>query len=163
MLVLGVGLNVIGGSQTPVWSIAAGLMCMIFALGNVSGAHFNRAFTVAILASCHACISVGDACMYIPVQIAGDISEAFPYELMENGKSFALGSGKGFNWTQAAVAEVVFTFLLCYDVLSVATTKAPLSEYFGLAIGSCVTAGGYAVSLLSSTSRNPRRRKSPTP
>lgn len=155
MLVLGVGLNVIGGSQAPVWSIAAGLMCMIFALGSVSGAHFNPAVTVAILASGRGCISVGDACMYIPVQIAGGISAAFTYVLMENGKSFPLGPGKGFSWTQAAVAEVVFTFLLCYVVLSVATTKAPLSEYFGLAIGSCVTAGGYAIGAISGGSLNP--------
>jgi aquaporin Z len=155
MLVLGVGLNVIGGSQAPVWSIAAGLMCMIFALGSVSGAHFNPAVTVAILASGRGCISVGDACMYIPVQIAGGIAAAFTYVLMENGKSFPLGPGKGFSWTQAAIAEIVFTFLLCYVVLSVATVREVLTEYFGLAIGSCVTAGGYAIGAISGGSLNP--------
>jgi len=50
---------------------------------------------------------------------------------------------------------VVFTFLLCYVVLAVATTKQPLSEYFGLAIGSCVTAGGYAIGTISGGSLNP--------
>lgn len=155
MLVLGVGLNVIGGSQAPVWSIAAGLMCMIYALGNVSGAHFNPAVTVAIVASGRDKCSPKDACMYIPVQIIGGICAAFTYVLMENGKSFPLGPGKGFSWTQAAIAEVVFTFLLCYVVLSVATTKAGLSEYFGLAIGSCVTAGGYAIGAISGGSLNP--------
>lgn len=155
MLVLGVGLNVLGGSAAPVWSIAAGLMCMIFALGSVSGAHFNPAVTVAILASGRDKISAKDACMYIPVQIIGGICAAFTYVVMENGKSFPLGPGKGFSWTQAAVAEVVFTFLLCYVVLSVATTKEVLSEYFGLAIGSCVTAGGYAIGAISGGSLNP--------
>jgi aquaporin Z len=155
MLVLGVGLNVIGGSQAPVWSIAAGLMCMIFALGSVSGAHFNPAVTVAILASGRDLIKVGDACMYMAVQIIGGICAAFTYVLMENGKSFPLGPGKGFSWTQAAIAEVAFTFLLCYVVLSVATTKEVLTEYFGLAIGSCVTAGGYAIGAISGGSLNP--------
>jgi len=155
MLVLGVGLNVIGGSQAPVWSIAAGLMCMIFALGSVSGAHFNPAVTVAILASGRGCINAKDACMYILVQIIGGICAAYTYVLMENGKSFPLGPGKGFSWTQAGIAEIVFTFLLCYVVLSVATTKSPLSEYFGLAIGSCVTAGGYAIGAISGGSLNP--------
>jgi len=155
MLVLGVGLNVLGGSQAPVWSIAAGLMCMIYALGSVSGAHFNPAVTVAILASGRDCISAKDACMYIPVQILGGICAAFTYVLMENGKSFPLGPAKGYSLEQAGVAEVVFTFLLCYVVLSVATTKVVLTEYFGLAIGSCVTAGGYAIGSISGGSLNP--------
>jgi len=155
MLVLGVGLNVIGGSQAPVWSIAAGLMCMIFALGSVSGAHFNPAVTIAILASGRPGLSAKDACMYIPVQIIGGICAAFTYVLMENGKTFPLGPGKGFSWTQAAIAEIAFTFLLCYVVLSVATTKEGLTEYFGLAIGSCVTAGGYAIGAISGGSLNP--------
>merc|ERR1719393_804440 len=50
-LVLTVGLNVLGKSPGPVWSIAAALMCMIYALGNCSGAHFNPAVTLAIIAA----------------------------------------------------------------------------------------------------------------
>merc|ERR1719230_1702725 len=45
MLVLTVGLNVLSGSAAGAFSIAAALMCMIFALGTVSGAHFNPAVT----------------------------------------------------------------------------------------------------------------------
>merc|ERR1719498_1469987 len=41
MLVLTVGLNVLSGSGAGAFSIAASLMCMIFALGTCSGAHFN--------------------------------------------------------------------------------------------------------------------------
>merc|ERR1719387_1337229 len=50
-LVLTVGLNVLGKSAGPVWSIAAALMSMIYALGNCSGAHFNPAVTLALLGS----------------------------------------------------------------------------------------------------------------
>merc|ERR1740130_2471913 len=155
MLVLTVGLNVIGGSKAPVFSIAASLMCMIFALGSVSGAHFNPAVTTAILLSGRGKISPSDAGTYMGVQIAGGICAALTYSAMEGGKTFPLGPGKGHGMPQAALAEIFFTFLLCFVVLSVATVKRPLSEYFGLAIGSCVTAGGYAIGAVSGGSLNP--------
>merc|ERR1719390_470351 len=74
---------------------------------------------------------------------------------MENGKTFALGPGKGFGMAEAAAAEVVFTFVLCFVVLCVATTRAGLSEFFGLAIGMCVTVGGCAIGAVSGGSLNP--------
>merc|ERR1719238_2345961 len=40
-LVVTVGLCVLNENISGVWSIAASLMCMIYALGSVSGAHFN--------------------------------------------------------------------------------------------------------------------------
>jgi aquaporin Z len=153
-LVLTVGLNVLGGSKAPVFSIAASLMCMIFALGSCSGAHFNPAVTIAIVAAGRDKCPPSDAGIYIGVQIVAGIAAAFTYSTME-GKAFPLGPGKGYGWAEAAVAEIMFTFLLCFVVLSVATVKTPLSEYFGLAIGSCVTAGGYAIGAVSGGSLNP--------
>merc|ERR1719171_24653 len=50
---------------------------------------------------------------------------------------------------------MVFTFVLCFVVLSVATIASPLSQYFGLAIGFCVTAGGLAIGNVSGGSLNP--------
>merc|ERR1719253_1833622 len=50
-LVLTVGLNVLGNSPAGAFSIAAALMCMIYSLGDVSGAHFNPAVTIAIAAT----------------------------------------------------------------------------------------------------------------
>jgi len=154
-LVLTVGLNVIGGSKAPVFSIAASLMCMIFALGTVSGAHFNPAVTIAIVAAGRDKCSPKDAGIYIAVQIIAGIAAACTYSVMEGGKSFPLAPGKGYGWAEAAVAEIMFTFLLAFVVLSVATVQSPLSEYFGLAIGSCVTAGGYAIGAVSGGSLNP--------
>ena len=50
-LVLTVGCNVLTGSVGAAISIGSMLMAMIFALGTVSGAHFNPAVTMAIFLS----------------------------------------------------------------------------------------------------------------
>merc|ERR1719337_601273 len=71
-----------------------------------------------------------------------------------NGKTFALKSAS-FTWAQVIMAELAFTFVLAFVVLSVATVKKPLSEYFGFAIGMCVTVGGYAIGKVSGGSLNP--------
>merc|ERR1719198_518447 len=155
MLVLTVGLNVLGGSKEPVWSIAASLMCMIFALGTCSGAHFNPAVTTAIALSGRNKIASSDVGKYIGVQLVGGICAAFTYMAMENGQVFPLQPGAGHTWISAYFFEMVFTFMLSFVVLSVATVENSLSQFFGLAIGSCVTAGGYAIGAISGGSLNP--------
>jgi len=155
ILILTVGLNVLGGSPAGAFSIAASLMCMIFALGTCSGAHFNPAVTVAIILAGRDKCSITDGAAYIGVQLVGGVCAGLTYMVMEKGKTFPLGPQKGFGWGEAAAAEVVFTFVLCFVVLSVATTKAGLSQYFGLAIGMCVTVGGCAIGAVSGGSLNP--------
>merc|ERR1711918_294620 len=93
--------------------------------------------------------------MGMVAQILGGVTAAFTYALMEHGKTFPLGPGKGYNWIGVSVAEIIYTFVLCFVVLNVATIKTPLNQYFGLAIASCVTAGGYAIGAISGGSLNP--------
>merc|ERR1711865_379738 len=154
MLVLTVGLNVLSGSAAGAFSIAASLMCMIFALGSCSGAHFNPAVTTAIVCSGRGKCSPKDGAMYIGVQIVGGICAAFTYSALMNGETFALKPA-AYKWSQVIVAELVFTFVLAFVVLSVATVKSALSEYFGFAIGMCVTVGGCAIGKVSGGSLNP--------
>jgi len=154
ILVLTVGLNVLGGSAAGAFSIAASLMCMIFALGTVSGAHFNPAVTVAIIVSGRDKCSASDGAQYIVVQIIGGICAAFTYSAIMNGETFQL-KPDAYKWNQVAIAEFMFTFVLAFVVLSVATVKNSLSEYFGFAIGMCVTVGGCAIGKVSGGALNP--------
>jgi len=160
MLVLTVGLNVIAGSKAPAFSIAAALMCMIYALGDVSGGHFNPAVSLAIALTNQTKQDVSkfklkNCPAYMGVQFAGGICAGFVYVFLEAGKSFPLGPAKSYGWAHVAAAEIIFTFLLSYVVLCVATTKTSLKHFYGLAIGSCVTAGGYAIGSVSGGSLNP--------
>jgi len=158
MLVLTVGLNVLGNSPAGAFSIAASLMCMIYALGDISGAHFNPAVTLAVLVSklCSSSLSPKVACFYIAAQLLGGILAAFTYMLIFMGHSFPLGPMPGYTWAHVGVAETVFTFTLCYVVLCTAVhEKTKSSSMFGLAIGSCVTVGGFAIGSISGGSLNP--------
>lgn len=153
-LVLTVGLNVLSDHAPAAFSIAASLMVMIYALGNVSGAHFNPAVTVSILLSGRSKISPVMAAQYVVVQLVAGFVAGLTYYSVHN-KVFGLAPGKDHSWGAVAVAEIIFTAVLCFVVLHVATTKEPSKDMFGLAIGSCITVGGYAIGGVSGGSLNP--------
>jgi len=158
-LVFTVGLNVIGGSPAPALSIAAALMCMIYALGQVSGAHFNPAVTLAIQLSNKTTDkggSWGVSGPYMGAQLLGGLAAGMTYCLLTGG-SVPLGPGAGHNQGTAAFAEIVYTFVLAFTVLNVACSAATNAQtcIFGLAIGFCIVTGGYAIGPISGGSLNP--------
>jgi len=148
-LVLTVGCAVNLSALSAAFSIGGALMCMIYALGSVSGAHFNPAVTVAILAAGRGKITASEAGQYIVAQVIGGFVGGLSYAALTN-KTFPLGSP-----ASAGVLEALFTFVLCFVVLAVATTKAPSKDMFGLAIGSCVTVGGFAAGAVGGGVLNP--------
>merc|ERR550514_659369 len=155
VLVLTVMLNVLGSSPAGAFSIAASLMCMIYALGNCSGAHFNPAVTLAILLAGRDKVTKQDAGSYVASQLLGGVLAAFVASGMRHGETTPLGPKDPYGWGAALMGEAIFTFVLCFVVLCVATTRTPMKHLFGLAIGSCVTAGGLAIGNISGGSLNP--------
>lgn len=160
MLVLTVGLNVLAGAHSAAFAIACSLTSMIYALGNVSGAHFNPAVSFAILLSRSAGFGVRDFVFYVLAQLAGGISAGLLYVALYTNnaekRSFNLGPSGEFSLTAAWVSEGVYTFLLCFVVLCVAVsplTKSP--DLYGLVIGFCITVGGNATGAISGGSFNP--------
>merc|ERR1719486_1761554 len=137
---------------------------MIYALGSCSGAHFNPAVTLAIICSGRGKCPPVEGGAYMGIQILGGIVAAFCYSGIHHGRTFPLTPGEfvastgvkvEFGYGGVAFAEIIFTFVLCYVVLCVATVREPSKDMFGLIIGSCVTAGGYALGAVSGGSLNP--------
>lgn len=156
ILVLTVGMNVLVSSKAAAFSIAASLMSMIYAIGDISGAHFNPAVTAAIVLSGRKKIEAQTAVQYVTVQLFAGFLAALVYEAVHSGITFPLRPGDGFDWGGVAVAEIIFTFVLCFVVLCVATVQsAPASQFTGLIIGMCVTVGGLAIGKVSGGSLNP--------
>merc|ERR1719160_1678938 len=61
-----------------------------------------------------------------------------------------------FSWVEAGAVEVLYTFMLCFVVLRVtADVNSDKSEYFPMAIGFVVVAGGYAAGGISGGAFNP--------
>lgn len=171
-LVLTVGLNVVTKSPATAWSAAAALMSMIYSLGNVSGGHFNPAVTLAAVLSGRGVCPAAQGLAYWVAQLlagvaAGLLVADFHGAGRYSAEVFDLAPGTNlqapstaYSWWCILAAEGAFTFMLAFVVLAVATTKpmpglTKQNFQFALAIGSCVTAGGFAVGAVTGGELNP--------
>jgi aquaporin Z len=160
-LVLTVFLNVTGMSPAGGLSIAASLMCMIYALGGVSGANFNPAVTLALLITGKGGMTPSLAPIYMGCQLAGGFA-AGATSIMITGTKLTL-LPDGFGYTSALIGELFFTFVLCFTVLNVACTTqpeklmggGPSDQIYGWAIGFCIMVGAGATGNVSGAALNP--------
>jgi len=169
VLVATVGLNVLGGGNAL--SIAASLLVMIYALGPVCGANFNPAVTAALAMT--GVLELKWVVPYMLSQIGGGLLGGFFYYSVV-GHAFKLGPVGEYGWGAAGFAEIFYTFLLCFVVLSVAAVKDKSEggnlhvhkkiflsqggqsyQFFGLAIAFCIVVGGNAIGSVSGGSLNP--------
>jgi len=154
-LVLTVGMNVLTGSVGAALSIGGILAVMIFALGSVSGAHFNPAVTVAILLSGRKQMEPMLAVFYILSQLLGGLLAAVTYSLICDA-TFTMSPVGKHEWKNVLIVECIYSMALCYVVLNVATTRRQLgNQYFGLAIGFTVVGAALAIGGISGCSLNP--------
>merc|ERR1719277_1515639 len=100
---------------------------------------------------------MNDMCIYMACQIIAGILAGFTYSIALD-ETFNLAPTPGFHWYQAALAEILYTFMLCFVVLNVAYSKDNKdkgNQYFGLAIGVVGVAGGYGAGHISGGCFNP--------
>ena len=139
------------GEYAP-FAIAATLMVMIYAVGHISGAHFNPAVTVAVWIR-GAC-DKNDVAPYIGTQLlAGALAAFVSQELLFSETSVA---SIQMDTTNAISAEFLYTFALVYVILNVATAEATEgNSYYGASIAFVVLAGALTVGEISGGSFNP--------
>jgi len=143
-LILTVGSTSLFGMPGVIPAIAIGfaLMIMVYAGGHISGGHYNPA--VSLAAVIRGALPAKELVPYWIAQILGGVVAAFLVLQMVNPP--ALTDSVIFENTGLIIGEFLFTFALCYVVLFTATDKSVEgNSYYGLAIGSTVTVGAFAV------------------
>ena len=143
-LVFTVGSTTLFGSSGVIPPIAIGfaLMIMVYAGGHISGGHYNPA--VSLAAVIRGALPASQWLPYAVAQVVGGVAAAFVVNYLLSPQNYQLGAE--FSLPGLIIGEFLFTFALCYVVLLTATSR-PVSgnSYYGLAIGSAVTAGAFAV------------------
>lgn len=162
--VITVTLNLVMVTPAGPWSFAACYTCFVYALGDVSGGHFNPAVTWSLWLSGRGKLSIPLMQSYIYAQTLGAAGAGLiyaHYEIeTEKTERWPLQPVGDFGWAAAGIGETMFSAFLCWVFLSVTTMKlAPsISQtnfYFGLAVGACITIGGFSIGNLAGWNMNP--------
>jgi aquaporin Z len=153
--VIGIVANPGCGVAASALGIGAALMVMVYASGHISGGHLNPAVSVA--AYLRGALPLGDLGPYIVAQLLGALAAFCVGFGLWHDKYFGHPTDLAGQVWPAFLAELVFTFALCYIVLHTATSKddSAGNSYYGLAIGFIVSVGVVAVSGISGASFNP--------
>jgi MIP family channel proteins len=136
------------------------IMVMIYAVGHISGAHFNPAVTFAFALSRH--FPWTRALGYWTAQLLGALAAAAAIlrgslgNIAHVGATLPVGSqGQSFLW------ELVLTFFLMFVITAVATDTRAVGEAAAIAIGGTVGLDAMFGGPISGASMNPARSIGP--
>ncbi|MBD8738853.1 aquaporin Z [Pseudomonas fluorescens] len=152
-------------------SLAFGLtvLTMAYAVGGISGAHFNPAVTLGLWAGRR--VAAGEVLPYIAAQVAGAIGASAALYLIANGQpDFAIGgfaaNGYGplspglFDMKAALLAEFIATFFFLFIIMRV-TSSGAVPGFAPIAIGLALTLIHLVLIPVTNTSVNPARSTGP--
>lgn len=153
-------------------SLAFGLtvLTMAFAVGHISGAHFNPAVTVGLWAGGR--FPARDVVPYIIAQVVGAILAALILYVIASGKAgwdissglasngFGTHSPGGYNLTSAIIIELLLTGFFLIIIMGATDGRAP-AGFAPIAIGLALTLIHLISIPVTNTSVNPARSTGP--
>lgn len=142
-------------------AIATGLIvtAMIYALGHLTGAHFNPAVSLAFALGRH--FPLRDLLPYWLAQLTGAVLASVTVRLLW-GEVAGLGATlPGLDAGRALLLEALLTFLLMFVITAVATDTRAVGQAAALAIGSVVLLEVMLAGQASGASMNPARSVGP--
>jgi len=148
-------------------ALAFGLtvLTMVYAVGHISGGHFNPAVSVGLVAGGR--FPASDLVPYVVAQVLGGLAAGAVLYLIASGKpDFAAGgfASNGFgdlspghySMQAALVCEIVMTFFFVFIIMGATHGNAP-AGFAGIAIGLALTLIHLISIPVTNTSVNPAR------
>jgi aquaporin Z len=143
---------------------------MAYAVGHISGGHFNPAVTVGVFSAGR--IPAKEIALYVVAQLAGAIAGAGILYLIASGKAgfdvsagfaangYGAHSPGGYTLTAALLIEVVMTFFFLIVILGATDERAP-KGFAPIPIGLALTLIHLVTIPVTNTSVNPARSVGP--
>lgn len=151
-----------GGTVTHVGiAITFGLivMSMIYALGNISGAHLNPAVSIAFFLSGR--FAGKQLLPYVISQVTGALLASLVLAYLFPANEFLGSTMPAGSAGQSFVLEFLLTFFLMLVIIHVATGSKEQGMFAGLAIGSTVLLEAMFAGPICGASMNPARSLAP--
>jgi len=153
-------------------ALAFGLtvLTMVYAVGHISGGHFNPAVSVGLVAGKR--FPASDLLPYIIAQVVGAIAAAGVLYVIASGSAsfdvhagfasngYGVNSPGGYSLLACFVAEVVLTAFFLIVIMGATDNRAP-KGFAPIAIGLCLTLIHLVGIPVTNTSVNPARSTGP--
>jgi aquaporin Z len=147
-------------------SIGFAVMAMIFAIGYISGGHFNPAVTVGLVAGKR--FPASDAPGYIVAQCLGAIAASVVFYIVASGTpDFTVGNfasnmygGDFYPLASVFIIEVLLTGIFIFIIMGVTSSRAP-AGFAAIAIGLSLSFIHLMAIPIDNASVNPARSLGP--